>query len=273
MVAVKPRVRSLRVHPTVKQGVECVVAPQERVHSRHARKRNCRGPQREQPHNDPDQECVFDQRVDAQEQNVQPMTARRTLARVERAASNAMRRGATRSRGCTIRSGARRKSQGGARGSCFFFLSTTIFFKISPRGSQKVFVPVHTKRGKMSRREAEIARCALGNGTIHQASFDSGRVPDALDMTHKVHEEEVVNQQNTGTLASGRDGVPFLAGTSTTRPDGSVLPDAFGVLGQAGQSQSVSGRHSIHVRSSGAALVRRAAGSLRQAATLARRDH
>ena len=68
----------------------------------------------------------------------------------------------------------------------------------------------------MSSREAEIARCALGNATIHQASFDSARVPDALDMTHKVHEEEVVDQQNTGTCWL-QAGMTFLSALARRR--------------------------------------------------------
>lgn len=69
----------------------------------------------------------------------------------------------------------------------------------------------------MSSREAhEIARCALGNATIHQACFDSAKVPDAFDMTHKIHEEEVVNQQNTGTCWL-QAGMTFLSSLARRR--------------------------------------------------------
>lgn len=45
----------------------------------------------------------------------------------------------------------------------------------------------------------DIARLALTHNTINRASFDSSKVPNAVDMTFSTHEEEVVDQKSTGT--------------------------------------------------------------------------
>lgn len=49
------------------------------------------------------------------------------------------------------------------------------------------------------RAEDEIAICALSSSSIHAASFDPRCAPDAKDITHACREEEVVDQEQTGT--------------------------------------------------------------------------
>lgn len=61
-----------------------------------------------------------------------------------------------------------------------------------------------------------IAACALSQCSIHDASFDPSIVPDAQDMTHRTHEDGVVDQGQTGTCWM-QAGLSFLSSLAHRR--------------------------------------------------------
>lgn len=62
----------------------------------------------------------------------------------------------------------------------------------------------------------KLALCALSNSTVHAASFDVTKVPNAHHMTHTCEEEEVVNQKQTGTCWL-QAGLTFLSSLARRR--------------------------------------------------------